>query len=98
MGCKSTTNTTLTPHNFSLDEMYEENYSLQQIHKIFNHLDKNWKSLDQRHATLLEEIHDYLEQNHYNCYVCGVYFEDHAFTNPDHTRQECYSCFAESSF
>lgn len=98
MGCKAKANSNLTTHNFSLDEMYEEAYSLQQIYKFFRQLDKNWKTLDQKHATLLEEIHDYLEENYYNCCVCGTYFEDHAFTNPNYSRQECYSCFTESNY
>ena len=95
MGCKTQTTNTLTIHNFSLDEMYDENYSLQQIQRICNQLDKNWKTLDQKHAILLEEIHDYLEENFYKCCVCGIYFEEHAFINPDYTRHECYSCFTE---
>lgn len=93
MGCKSIT--TLSLKNFSLDKMYEEDYSLPQIYRILKQLDKDWKTLDQKHATLFKEIHDYLEENYYNCQVCGEYFEDHAFTDPDQTRQECYSCFTD---
>ncbi|KKM87156.1 hypothetical protein LCGC14_1271780 [marine sediment metagenome] len=93
MGCKSIA--TLSLRNFSLDKMYDEDYSLQQIRHIFNQLDKNWRTLDQKHATLLEDIYDYLEESYYNCWVCGVYFEDHAFTDPNQTRHECYGCFSD---
>lgn len=56
MGCKSIT--TLSLKNFSLDQIYDEDYSLQQIYHIFKQIDKNWKTLDQKNAALLEEIHD----------------------------------------
>ena len=95
MGCKSQINCSVTMQNFNLDEMYEKRYSLQQISKVFKQFDKIWRTLDQKHATLFEEIHDYLEENYYNCYVCGDYFEDHTFTDPDNSYQECYSCFTE---
>ena len=45
---------------------------------------------------IAESIYDYLEQNYYKCYMCGEYFEDHPFINPNTNRQECYSCFTES--
>jgi len=95
-GYKAQTSTTVSKQTFDLDEMYDENYSLQQIYHVFNQLDKNWKTLDQKDAQLLEDIYDYLEQNYYKCHVCGVYFEDHAFINENDTRHECYSCFTES--
>jgi len=96
MDCKSNTPTlTISIKDFSLDKMYDEDYSLQQIYHIFKQLDKDRKTLDQKHATLLEEVHDYLEENYYSCRVCGIYFEDHAFTDPEQTRHECYSCFTD---
>ncbi|HDZ17124.1 hypothetical protein LCGC14_1333360 [marine sediment metagenome] len=98
MGCKAQITDTPTIHNFSLDEMYDENYSLKQIYTIFKQLDKNWKTLGQKHVTLLEEIHDYLEENFYKCCVCGEYFQEHEFTNPDYSYHECYSCFTEPDF
>ncbi len=96
MGCKSIT--TLSLKNFSLDQMYNEDYTLQQIYHLFTQLDKDWKTLNKKNAILLEEIHDYLEENYYNCHLCGTYFEDHAFTDSDQTRHECYSCFTESNY
>jgi len=98
MGCKAQTANPLTIHNFSLDEMYEENYSLQQIYRIFKQLDKNWKALEPKKIHILEEIYDFLEENYYKCYVCGDYFKDHAFVDENATRQECYSCFTETDF
>ena len=95
MGCKAQTTDTLTIHNFSLDKLYDEDYTLQQIHNIFTQLTKNHKTLDQKHASLLEEIHDYLEENYYKCYICGDYFEDHEYINENATHQDCYSCFTE---
>ena len=91
-------NISVPKHKFSVDEMYDEKYSLQHIYPVFKQLDKKWKTLDQKDTQLLEDIHDYLEQNYYQCHVCGTYFEDHAFTNDNATRQECYCCFTESNF
>ena len=93
MGCKTTT--TQTPNNFSLDKMYDEDYTLQQIYNKFKQLSKEWKTLNTNDTTLLEEIHDYLEENYYKCHICNVYFEDHEFIDDNATRQECYTCFTE---
>ncbi len=93
MGVK--TITTQTPQIFSLDKMYDEEYTLQQIYNKFKQLSKNHKALNKDNATLLEEIHDYLEENYYKCYICGDFFDDHEHTNQNATRQECYTCFTE---
>ncbi len=87
--------TTQTPKTFSLDKMYDEEYTLQQIYNKFKQLSKKHKTLNKDDATLLEEIHDYLEENYYKCYVCRDYFEDHEYTDQNTTRQECYTCFTE---
>jgi len=91
-------NISVSKHNFSVDEMCDGKYSLQDIHHVFKQLDKKWQTLDQKDTQLLEDIHDYLEQNYYQCYVCGEYFEDHAFTNDNATLHECHNCFTESDF
>ena len=93
MGCK--TITTQTSEAFSLDKMYEEDYTLQHICNKFKQLSKNYKTLNKRNINLLEEIYDYLEENYYKCYICDIYFEDHEFVDENTTRQECYSCFTE---
>ena len=85
----------LTIQSFSLDEMYDESYSLQQIYTIFKHLNKNWKSLNPKNTKKFEEIHDYLAENFHKCYICGDYFEDHDYTDKNATRHECYTCFTE---
>ncbi len=77
MGCK--TITTQSSEIFSLDKMYDEDYTLQQINNKFKQLSKEWKTLNKDDIKLLEEIHDYLEENYYKCYICDDYFEDHEF-------------------
>ncbi len=67
MGCKTITNQ--TSETFSLDKMYDEDYTLQQIYNKFKQLSKEWKTLNKNDATLLEEIHNYLEENYYKCYI-----------------------------
>lgn len=95
MGYKTITTDTLPLKNFSLSKMYDEDYTLQQIYKIFKRLSKDWKALSKKDTSLLEEIHDYLEENYYKCHICGDYFEDHEFIEENATRQECYPCFTE---
>jgi len=98
MRCKAQINSTVSKQNFIVDEMYDESYSLPQIYSVFKQLDKKWKTLDQKDTQLLEDIHDYLEQNYYQCHVCGTYFEDHAFIDENATLHECYSYVTESDF
>ena len=93
MGCK--TITTQSSETFSLDKMYEEDYTLQQIYNKFKQLSKKHKTLNKDDTTLLEEIHDYLEENYYKCCIRDDYFENHEFIDENATRQQCYSCFIE---
>ncbi len=93
MGCK--TIITQSSETFSLDKMYDEDYTLQQIYNKFKQLSKNHKTLSKDDTTLLEEIYDYLEENYYKYYICEDYFEDHEFVNENATRQECYIYFTE---
>ncbi len=93
MGCK--TITTQSSETFSLDKMYDEDYTLQQIYIKFKQLSKNHKALNKDDTTLLEEINDYLEENYYKCYICDCYFEDHDYIDQNATNHECYSCFTE---
>jgi len=83
----------LSLQDFSLDKMYDEDYTLEQLQRIFKKLNKEWRTLDQKHATLLEEIHDYLAENFHKCCVCEIFFEDHEYTNSNQDKQECHSCF-----
>ena len=75
--------------------MYDEDYTLQQIYNKFKQLSKEWKTLNKHSSSLLDEIHDYLEESYYKCYICEDYFEDHEFIDENSTHQECYTCFTE---
>ncbi len=92
MGCKAITTQSET---FSLDKMYDEDYTLQQIYTKFKKLSKNHEPLNKDDSTLLEGIYDYLEDNYYKCCICDNYFEDHEYIDENATRQECYTCFTE---